>query len=471
MIRRRAALLRSILVVADAVLAVAVLLVATRLRFGPDSDWMSAFGHVLPDPNVTAAIFVVAWISLLWLRGLYRSRTRWTVRSDAIEILKATLTLVTITFSLLFVLKLQDVSRLFLLFVFPSLAVAALTVRIALRLFLVFLRENGRNVRFMLILGANERAKAFADLVESHSELGLVVIGHLQADASDSVADLERPLLGSIDSLQSVLHSRIVDEVAICLPFAMQSLIEKTARLCEQEGKVVRIPIAPLERVLSRGRLENIDGIGVYSLSNGPDRTAGLLAKRVIDLVASVVLLVVLAPVLGLIALVVKFDSKGSVLFRQERIGLHGRTFALLKFRTMGSDAEEQLEQLRGLNEVDGQAFKLEDDPRITRVGRFLRRSSLDELPQLINVMRGEMSLVGPRPPLPGEVAEYDIWHRRRLSMKPGMTGLWQVAARNERKFDRRVERDLEYIDSWSLWLDVKIMLRTVPAVLAGSGR
>jgi lipopolysaccharide/colanic/teichoic acid biosynthesis glycosyltransferase len=175
--------------------------------------------------------------------------------------------------------------------------------------------------------------------------------------------------------------------------------------------------------------------------------------------------------VLAALAIAIKADSSGPVLFRQERVGLHGRIFHVVKFRSMCSDAEDKLDDLRAHNEIRGHAFKLRDDPRITGVGRFLRRSSLDELPQLWNVVRGQMSLVGPRPPLPAEVAKYDIWHRRRLSMKPGMTGLWQVGARHSAEFDHWVEQDLEYIDSWSLWLDFKIMARTVPAVLGGTGR
>jgi exopolysaccharide biosynthesis polyprenyl glycosylphosphotransferase len=298
-----------------------------------------------------------------------------------------------------------------------------------------------------------------------------VVIGHLRADGSDGGAILDKPLLGMVDDLEQILHTRIVDEVAICLPFQMEELIEGCAYLCEQEGKTVRLPVAPVERLLTTGRLESVDGIGVYSLANGPDRAVALLAKRGMDLVGSAVLLVLFSPVLGVLALLIKLDSKGPVFFRQERVGLQGRSFHVVKFRSMRTGAEEQLDELLQHNEINGHAFKLAEDPRITRVGRFLRRSSLDELPQLLNVLRGEMSLVGPRPPLPREVANYDIWHRRRLSMKPGMTGLWQVGSRHSPEFDHWVEQDLEYIDSWSLWLDLKIMARTVPAVLSGTGR
>ena len=425
----------------------------------------------IPDPSLAAAVFVGMWIFVLWLHGLYRSRARWTRRGDISAVLRATLVQLALTLSLLYVFKLPDVSRYVLVVVFPTLAVAAIGIRVVIRQVMIFARDHRRNVRYMLVLGANARAKAFADLIHNHAELGLVVIGHLKADPSDGGVVLEKPLLGMVDDLEQILHTQIVDEVAICLPFQMEELIEGCAYLCEQEGKVVRLPVAPMGRLLSSGRFESVDGTGVYSLSNGPDRAFGLFVKRVIDGVGSALLLVLLSPILLLVSLLIKLDSSGPVFFRQERVGLQGRAFNVVKFRSMCVDAEDQLDELLEQNEINGHAFKLADDPRITRVGRFLRRASLDELPQLINVLRGEMSLVGPRPPLPREVANYDVWHRRRLSMKPGMTGLWQVRARHTPEFDHWVEQDLEYIDSWSLWLDIKIIARTVPAMLSGTGR
>lgn len=197
-------------------------------------------------------------------------------------------------------------------------------------------------------------------------------------------------------------------------------------------------------------------------------RIVALVLKRAIDVVGAAVGLVILSPLLLLVGGLVLVSEGTPILFRQERVGLHGRTFRMLKFRTMLPGAEARLAELEALNEVQGQAFKLSYDPRIAGVGRFLRRTSLDELPQLLNVLTGSMSLVGPRPALPLEVAAYDLWHRRRLSMKPGITGLWQVSARRETDFDRWVSLDLDYIDRWSLWLDFKIMLRTIPALLSG---
>jgi len=432
---------------------------------------LPTLGSTLPDARAVVLVFAGAWVVTLWMHGLYRARERWTRRGEIAAVLRATLVQLVLTLSALYVFKLPDVSRLLLLVVFPALTIAAIGIRIGIRQILVFLRDHSRNVRFMLVLGANARAKAFADLVERHAELGLVVIGHLKADPSDNGVVLNRPLLGMLDDLEQILHTEIVDEVAICLPFAMEELIEQAVYLCEQEGKVVRMPVAPVERMLTTGRLESIDGLGVYSLANGPDRAIGLLVKRLVDIVGAAFLMVAVSPVMAALAIAIKRDSKGPVFFRQERVGLHGRVFKLVKFRSMCVDAEDQLEDLRHGNEINGHAFKLNNDPRTTGVGRFLRRSSLDELPQLLNVLRGQMSLVGPRPPLPNEVVNYDKWHRRRLSMKPGITGLWQVGARHSPEFDHWVEQDLDYIDRWSLWLDFKIIARTLPAVLTGTGR
>jgi exopolysaccharide biosynthesis polyprenyl glycosylphosphotransferase len=245
-------------------------------------------------------------------------------------------------------------------------------------------------------------------------------------------------------------------------------MIDAIAHLCEEEGKIVRIPMDVLDHAVTVGRMEELDGTPVYSLVSGPDRAIGLAVKRALDLVFSVAGIVLLSPFLLVVALAVKTDDGGPILFRQRRVGLHGRQFDVVKFRSMTPDAEARLDDLVHLNEIDGRAFKMTNDPRVTRVGRFLRRTSLDELPQLLNVLRGDMSLVGPRPPLPSEVQGYDMWHRRRLSMKPGITGLWQVRDRRASNFDTWVEADLEYIDRWSLWLDVQILFRTIPAALEG---
>jgi exopolysaccharide biosynthesis polyprenyl glycosylphosphotransferase len=221
-----------------------------------------------------------------------------------------------------------------------------------------------------------------------------------------------------------------------------------------------------IDHAFATGRVEEFDGTPVYSLVMGPDRMMALIVKRAIDVLVAGVGLVVLSPVFAAVALAIRLRDGSPILFRQVRVGLHGRRFEVLKYRTMTRDAEARYDDVVGLS--DPRAFKMTDDPRITQLGRFLRRSSLDELPQLWNVLLGNMSLVGPRPAPPREVDGYDLWHRRRLSMKPGITGLWQVSARQSDDFDGRAQLDLTYIDRWSLWLDLKILVRTVPAALEG---
>jgi len=222
---------------------------------------------------------------------------------------------------------------------------------------------------------------------------------------------------------------------------------------------------------ISRIRQTEFEGFPLLTFESAPNTLWPLIIKRAFDLVVSGALLVLLSPLFLLIALIVKFTSKGPVFFRQERCGLNGRRFTLYKFRTMIDDAESRINELLMKNEMKGPAFKFAKDPRITRVGKFLRVSSIDELPQLWNVFVGDMSLVGPRPPLPAEVKKYEPWHRRRLSMRPGITCLWQVSGRNKiTDFDEWAKLDLEYIDKWSLWLDAAILLKTVPVVLLGIG-
>jgi exopolysaccharide biosynthesis polyprenyl glycosylphosphotransferase len=282
---------------------------------------------------------------------------------------------------------------------------------------------------------------------------------------------LRWPYLGPIESVQKVLYRSVVDEVAICLPFSEWPQVQEIATACEEMGKIVRIPLDVPAVGSGLHFVEDLDGTAVLSLVQGPDRVLALAVKRLIDIVASAVGLIVMSPVLAGVAAYVWIKDGRPVLFKQTRIGMHGRPFQIYKFRTMVRDAEDRLGEIQHLSVISGPAFKIPDDPRITRWGRWLRRTSLDELPQLLNVLKGEMSLVGPRPAPPREVAGYDLWHRRRLSMKPGMTGLWQLSSRSNADFDARARLDLDYIDRWSLWLDLRIVARTLPAVLQLDGQ
>ena len=471
MIRRYLMTLRVGLMAADGVVAAAVFLGAAIVRFQGDGGGVRGVWRALHiEPELLAVIFAVLWVGVLWVSGLYRLGARWRVWTEARDLARATVLVVAISLSALFLLNFTAISRLYLVYLFVAVFAATLGVRLLVRAAFTWNRRKGRDPRYMLIVGTGQLAEDFAERVEAHAGLGLRIVGHLSApNEPDPV--VTRPILGSINELHEVFRDQVVDEVAICLPPAASRLLEPIASVASGEGKMVRIAVDPIEELLPGAVQEEFDGIIVRSLVNDGQREVGLIVKRAIDVVGSVIGLVLLSPVLIFAAIAIRVRDGSPVLFRQERVGLHGRPFTMLKFRTMVVDAEERLDDVRHLNERNGAAFKATNDPRITPIGRFLRRTSIDELPQLWNVLTGSMSLVGPRPPLPDEVAEYDVWHRRRLSMKPGITGLWQVEARHDPDFDRWVEHDLIYIDGWSIWLDLKILVRTLPALLAHGGR
>jgi exopolysaccharide biosynthesis polyprenyl glycosylphosphotransferase len=283
---------------------------------------------------------------------------------------------------------------------------------------------------------------------------------------------LRYPLCCDFEGLSEYLRSNVVDEVTNYLP--LRSFYERASHvaiLCEQHGILMRFDPDIFDLKIARARTEELDGHAQFTSHSSLLDSWATLIKRALDVSLSVVLLIILAPLLAAIALLVKLTSEGPVLFRQERIGINKRRFFIYKFRTMVPNAEKLLPGLESLNEAAGPVFKIRKDPRITPVGRILRRTSLDELPQLLNVVRGEMSLVGPRP-LP--IRDYDgfseDWQRRRFSVRPGITCLWQVTGRSNVGFDRWMELDLQYLDEWSIWLDMKILAQTIPAVLRGSG-
>ena len=466
MIRSHVRVLRLVMMGADALTAALIFEVASILRFG--SGWQDAWRFAGIPAVIAMAIWAVLWVTVLWFRGLYRLRAHWSVRADLFRLLQAAALLAIAVFVALFATKMPEVSRLFLVVLFAVQLTVGVISRLLLRHAFARARERGLNMRFILIMGTTPTAESFADMIESHHELGLRVIGHLAGTPGGSQRMPKRPVIGSLDDLETVLHARVVDEVAICLGPPDWPLVEAITRICAEEGKVIRLPADGGSPHIGGAYVEQYGGLTIQSIVYGPDRIVSLLAKRLMDVAGAGLLLVVTAPITIAAALAIRVADGRPVFFRQIRVGLHGRTFQVVKFRTMVLDAELQLDELIDRNEISGPAFKLTDDPRVTRIGRFLRRTSIDELPQLWNVLRGEMSLVGPRPPLPRELEGYDVWHRRRLSMKPGITGLWQVTARRNSEFDRWVSIDLDYIDRWSLWLDVKIIARTVPAMLEG---
>ncbi len=470
MIRRYQRQFRALLVLVDSLLAVAVLGGVSMARYG--AGWYAAWQAQIPAPLGLLLLYVAGWVALLALFGLYRPGTAWTARREAIGIAQAAVVMGVATLAGLYLGHLDNVSRAVLLASVPLQAGVSFVSRLALRAAFRALRRRGHSLRFVLVVGTGELARAFVSRLERHPEMGLRVEGFVGGSAADVP---EGRWLGPIDRTEDILHERVIDEVAVCLSKGEWAAGELVVELAESEGKIVRIPLAgtPVPgRLLAGGQPEDLGGMPIYSIVRGPDRMLGLAAKRAIDIVGATIGLIVLSPVFIVAGIAIVLTDGRPVLFRQARAGVNGRPFQIAKFRTMARDADARRAELREFNEVKGGAsFKMTNDPRITRVGRILRRTSVDELPQLWNVLRGDMSLVGPRPHPFDDVAGYRAWHRRRLSVKPGITGLWQIGGRRDDDFDRWVEKDLEYIDGWSFWLDLRVIVSTIPALLRAEGR
>ena len=350
---------------------------------------------------------------------------------------------------------------------------ALLFARLAARIVTHALRRRGRNLRHVLIVGSNQRAVSIADNLRQERALGYNLVGFVDDrwhfdGAPDSY---KRMLIGTPDDVLDLLRRLPLDEVILSLPIASKyHVFERVTDWCAQQGIVVRCD-ARLFRDSTHATTAGPAQPYLITLHENSHNEWFLGAKRTLDIVISFLILIASAPVLGLVALAIATTSSGPVIFSQERVGLGKRRFQIYKFRTMVVDAESMQAALEHLNHASGPAFKVRRDPRVTRVGSFLRKSSLDELPQLVNVLLGDMSLVGPRPLPMRDYKGFSVdGHRRRFSVKPGITGLWQISGRSEITFDHWMKLDMDYIDQWSLWLDAKILLQTIPAVLRGAG-
>ena len=372
---------------------------------------------------------------------------------------------------LVYGLRFEFVSRWFLA-VFGIVTFLLLAAeRVALRLLSRWVRARGYNFRTVVLVGTGPKATQLADFMEAHPHWGFRVAGYLDDDNGGEIRRSNRwPCLGKIGDLETLLGREVVDEVIFVIEKGKLGDYEQALLVAERHGVRAHVSLDIFPHVLARPVLEELDGVPLLTFTTTPSNPMQLVVKRAIDLALSLVLFLLTLPIQALAALAIRLSSPGPIFFRQVRCGLNGRLFTLLKFRTMEAKAEARLLEIAHLNEMTGPVFKSARDPRLTPVGQLLRRLSIDELPQLWNVIVGDMSLVGPRPPLPEEVSRYEPWQRRRLSMSPGLTCLWQVSGRSEVDFDRWMELDLKYIDTWSPMLDVKILLKTVPAVLSGRG-
>ena len=326
----------------------------------------------------------------------------------------------------------------------------------------------------MLIVGTNERAVRFCKKIESRPELGYRVLGFVENrwEGNSEFKDSGDSIVTDCNRFASFIRENVVDEVIVCLPVrSYYNQILSISKICEEHGIIFRQFSGIYDLKLARSATDHFEDLSFITHYTGSLSGWQVLIKRMMDILLSLFLLMIFSPIFLAVSWLIKRSSPEAVFFVQERVGLNKRRFNLYKFRTMIPDAERKLAGLEGFNELSGPVFKIKNDPRITPIGKFLRKTSIDELPQLYNVLIGDMSLVGPRA-LP--VRDYNgfdqDWHRRRFSVRPGITCLWQVSGRNNIPFDQWMELDLEYIDNWSLWLDLKILLKTIPAVVSGYG-
>ncbi|MFQ5865707.1 MAG: sugar transferase [bacterium] len=415
--------------------------------------------------------FIPIWLLLLSLQGAYKDiRTRTFAKEFVIILKSGALASITLG-SFIFLFKMTLTSRLFI-GVYSILTICSVTIaKMLLNKFFDYIHEKGYNQINLLIVGTGKRARDFIKVVQSHSNWGLRIVGLIDDEHGMFGKEIDGfRVLGRIQDIPFILHRKVIDRVIFVVPRLWLNRIDEAILACEREGISTSISMDLYNLRIAKVHQTDFSGFPLLEFETFSGSQWQLFLKRTLDIVLSIILLILFAPVIIITAIAIKATSKGPVLFAQIRSGLNGRKFKLYKFRTMIVGAEMKKRELVKMNEMDGPVFKIKKDPRITKVGRFLRRFSIDEIPQLINVLKGDMSIVGPRPPLPVEVELYKMWQRRRLSLKPGITCIWQVSGRNKIQFEKWMEMDLEYIDRWSLFLDLKILFKTVFVVLFGYG-
>jgi len=419
-------------------------------------------------------LLLYLWHVVFSLCRLYESKRLGDQKNELRDVLKATSIGTTLILLVALTFRIGMVTPAFLVvFWFTSSAISVLS-RLVLRSFLAWIRAHGRNSREIVIVGTNPRAVRFARSIESRPELGYRLVGFVDDEwvGSEEFRGSGYPIVADYAQFPTFIRERVVDEVALALP--MKSLYLRASRIagrCKEQGIIVRFlsNIFDLRQASAGG--DKFDQDTVVTPYTDPFEGWPIVIKRVLDIVISLTSLVLLSPLFLIVAALAKLDSPGPIFFCQERVGLNKRRFRMYKFRTMFDGAEKKQAELEGRNELTGPVFKIKDDPRITTLGRFLRKTSIDELPQLFNVLKGDMSLVGPRPMAVRDYERFDEdWQRRRFSVRPGMTCLWQINGRSSLDFEKWMELDMRYIDRWSLWLDFCILAKTIPAVLRGSG-
>jgi exopolysaccharide biosynthesis polyprenyl glycosylphosphotransferase len=460
--------------IADFFLVWVAAFVAWWIRFATGSQmmWGHEYWRVTSHHWAFLYLYSVLFLLFAYAKKLYVPPRRPEFSRQAMEVIKVSLIAAFALTAFIYVSGDKTISR----GVIGGTFLLSVALLIGWRAFLRFPGVGGlTEARNVLIVGAGPAGRALQQYLEETPQLGYSVKGFVdrrscQREPLPDNSSPDKPILGGISNLESILRVNFIDEVLVTLPTARDLIKEVVAR-AQLFGTQVRVVTDLYDGLALGAPIESVGQFPTVTLHSQPIPALQLTIKRSTDAIFSAIALSLLSPVFLLIAILIKLDSKGSVFYSSVRLGKKGNTFICHKFRTMVADAEKQKESLQHLNERDGILFKISNDPRITKLGRFLRKWSLDELPQLWNVLKGDMSLVGPRPPIPEEYKKYAVEHLRRLEVVPGLTGLWQVYSRQSPSFDDYIRLDLQYVDSWSVWLDVTLIARTLYVVLAGTGR
>ena len=418
-----------------------------------------------------ALVLTALTIAILRFEGLYTLARGRSYPEELYTILNGTTTTILLVMAFTFFARPLVFSRA--LYVYAALLIDVfLAVSRALqRGMYAYWRKRGIGADRVLIVGAGELGRALMRNIVAKPDLAYQVVGFVDDNPERGCTDIGRfKAFGPTAILPALLRELSVDEVIITLPWTAREKIIDIIELCQRWEVAAKVVPDMFQLSLSRVAIDDVGGVPLLSVRETKLGLVDSAIKRLMDLAVGGALLLIFAPIMLLIAILIRLDSPGSIIFTQDRVGRGGRTFPAFKFRSMREGAEEERAQLSKLNEATGPLFKIRNDPRRTRLGRFIRRTSLDELPQFFNVLRGEISLVGPRAPLPNEVAQYHEWHKRRLDVPQGLTGLSQVSGRSELTFDEMVMLDIYYIENWSPWLDLWILLKTIPTVLLARG-
>jgi exopolysaccharide biosynthesis polyprenyl glycosylphosphotransferase len=461
-------------VVTDVILINLAFAIAYWLRY--DLQWFAVVDEANLVPyRVFIPISLTLTVLLLIiyrLNGIYNLSRGASFFDEVYRLLTGTATgIILMVFVIIFLFRPSLYSRMIFLYAGVLIVIFLSVSRLIKRIVRDRLHRKGVGVDRLLIVGAGEVGRTVMRHVVAQPSLGYQVAGFVDDDPDKGGTDIGRfKALGSTANIPRLIKDFAIDAVIITLPWMYHRKIVSIIAQCEREQVQVRIIPDMFQMSLSHLNVEDLSGIPMLGWREIAISRGEMLFKRAMDVVISLAGLLVLFPLFLLAGVAIKLDSKGPVFFRQIRVTKGERLFTCFKFRSMYEDAEAEKEKLLALNEADGPIFKMREDPRITRVGRILRRTSIDELPQLFNVLMGHMSIVGPRPAPPSEVQRYQPWHRRRLEVSPGITGLWQVSGRSELSFDEMVLLDLYYVENWSPLLDVQIMLRTIPTVILREG-